>query len=549
MKTTILGLKGRILTHGPNEERGFALCVGLVLAGGVIWLARSPLVHPDWVLAALAGWGLMWIIGPLTQAGAHGGVLRTEWFRLLPARPREVARAWLPSEFAGVGPLVTLIALAAIVVYAAPAGGLAVAVAVVAVAGQLAVLVLLSKTMVLLIGGVMRTRFGVEVAAFQMSLMLAIAFAGWIPFAAPVVPGPGQRGAPFDLLALAKSGLPAGVVDVLTWSPVGWGMGAARAAVAGDLGGAAVFLALLVVLAVALAALWRVLMVRRLSLPPSRPVAATGGGREPYLASILGRSPVGAVAARELITWRRDPARALELRHGLLTPALMGVIAGLSGWTWALPSVGALIAMFAAMASVNLYALDGTALWQTLLTPRAIRADVRGRQLAWGLLFAVPALVWTVVSLPLTGAWWAGPVAVGAAVAGLGVGAGMIVLLGVTMPAVGMDARHRTELGQRAGDPSGQQMLLWIAVGAACAAPSLLLLLVGGDPSSWLHQLVASALIAAAGVWLPGRIAIVRLTRGGDEFLLALRSGPATAAQKARDAWRKALTQARAKTS
>jgi ABC-2 type transport system permease protein len=48
-----------------------------------------------------------------------------------------------------------------------------------------------------------------------------------------------------------------------------------------------------------------------------------------------------------------------------------------------MPFDGVLCALIAAACAVNLYGGDGSSLWCTVITPRASRADVRGRQLAW----------------------------------------------------------------------------------------------------------------------------------------------------------------------
>lgn len=54
---------------------------------------------------------------------------------------------------------------------------------------------------------------------------------------------------------------------------------------------------------------------------------------------------------------------------------------------------------FCALNTGNLCGFDGTALWHTLVTPHATRADVRGRQWGWVLVVG-PLAVLTAAVLP-----------------------------------------------------------------------------------------------------------------------------------------------------
>jgi ABC-2 type transport system permease protein len=50
------------------------------------------------------------------------------------------------------------------------------------------------------------------------------------------------------------------------------------------------------------------------------------------------------------------------------------------------PWAGSLMAITASAVGVNLYSADDSASWLSLMTPGLLRADVRGRQLAWRLI-------------------------------------------------------------------------------------------------------------------------------------------------------------------
>ncbi|TDD57242.1 hypothetical protein E1286_00520 [Nonomuraea terrae] len=488
MTRALFALKLRLFRNGPHNERAFSLVTGLLLAALVV-AGASPAVRgvvgESWIALALTVWGGMWLFGPLAQPRHDPSVISREWLRGYPIRPWRLARALSWTELLGVGPLITLACLLSLVVLAAPGGPVAVAIAVVAVVAQLYLLVWAGKTVAALASWLLQTRAGMTLAAVQTAVMLAVSFAGWVPFAAWLLPRLGEGEA--DLATPSLGRLPEPVVDVLAALPTGWGYGAVVAARDGAGPGAVV----LPMAALALGALlqlgWIALTARALRRPPRRatPLRPAGPGRGLSLPFV---SPqVSAVVARELATWFRDPARGVELRSAWLTPPLMAAIIALTDWSWALPLVGPAAAVFGAMVAINTYALDGTALWQLLTTPGALKADVRGRMAAWALLFGAPSVVlaavlWAVTGSPLGGA------AVCGAVAATAVGCAAAPLLAVVMPAVGTDARDRVYPGQQAGDPTGGQMTIFPVVALAAVAGSLW----------WAALLPAAAVLYAA---------------------------------------------------
>jgi ABC-2 type transport system permease protein len=228
---------------------------------------------------------------------------------------------------------------------------------------------------------------------------------------------------------------------------------------------------------------------------------------------------VSAVVARELATWLRDPARGVELRTAWLTPLLMAAIIASTGWSWAVPLVGPAAAVFGAMAAINTYALDGTALWQLLTTPGALKADVRGRMAAWALLFGVPSVVLAVALQIATGSP-VGQAAIGGAVAAAATGCATAPLLALLMPAVGADARDRVYPGQQAGDPTGGQMTVFPVTLLAAALPGV----IGGP--WWATALVAVVVAAAVLGVIPG-LALRLLRQRGTALLGAMAAGDA----------------------
>ncbi|GAA2205074.1 hypothetical protein GCM10009850_006940 [Nonomuraea monospora] len=369
-----------------------------------------------------------------------------------------MARALSWTELAGVGPLITLVSLSSLVVLAAPGGPTAAVIAAGAVVAQLYLLIWAGKTVAALAAWLLQTRAGMTMAAVQTAVMLAVSFAGWVPIAAWLLPRLGE-------LDTELGRFPVPVIDLLAALPTGWGYAAALGARDGT--GFGHVVALLV--AGGLLHLgWIALTARALRRPPRRATPRR---------AVVQRRPlpfagprVSAVVARELATWLRDPARGVELRSAWLTPLLMALIVAPTGWSWALPLAGPAAAVFGAMVAVNTYALDGTALWQLLTTPGALRADVRGRMVAWGLLFGVPSVGLAVVLWAVTGSPLGG-LAVGSAIVAAATACAVAPLLAVVMPAVGTDARERVYPGQQAGDPTGGQMTIFPVVLVVAVLP------------------------------------------------------------------------------
>ncbi|WP_237108784.1 hypothetical protein [Nonomuraea sp. MG754425] len=512
MTRTLFALKLRLFRNGPHNERAFSLVTGLVLAALVIAGASSAIhgvIGEGWIAVALTVWGGVWLFGPLAQPRHDPSVISREWLRGYPLRSWRLARALSWTELLGVGPLITMACLSSLVVLAAPGGMAAVAAAVAAVVAQVYLLIWTGKTVAALAAWLLRTRAGMTPAAVQTAIMLALSFAGWVPLAAWLLPRLGEGD---SALIAARAGP---VIDVLAALPTGWGYGAVLAARDGAGTGPVLLpLAALLTLGVLSQLCWIALTARALRRPPRR--ASSRRPTVPGRGLSLPFTPpqVAAVVSRELATWRRDPARGVELRSAWLTPLLMAPIIAFTDWSWALPLVGPAAAVFGAMVAINTYALDGTALWQLLTTPGALKADLHGRMAAWALLFGLPsialaAVLWAVTGSPLGGA------AVGGAIAAAAAGCAAAPLLALVMPAVGTDARDRIYPGQPAGDPTGGQMTIFPVVLLTAILPGV----IGGP---WWGSVLVAVLLAAAVLGVTPALTVRLLQRRGTGLLEAM---------------------------
>lgn len=488
-----MSLRWRVIRRGPNDERVFGLISGLIAAAGVIAVAaltRAGELDPGWLAVAISVFGLTWVLGPVLLPGV-APILDSQWFRTLPRPPVRIAREMAVSEAMSVGTVITTAALFSIVVVAAPHGPGVIAVALLAVGAQMFLLLWLGRCVSALVARLLRSAWGIRTAVLQMSALLALSFAGWVPLFARVLPDLGDGDVTIHTPPTADI-VPEPLVTTLLALPTGWGLAAVNAAMSGATP-AAIAAPLVGALACALLLrrTWIELTARTLRQPPR--IARSGiSARERRRVNVAWPdSEVGAVVMREVKTWFRDPHRRLGLGHAWLTPVLMVVLVAPSGWEWALPLIGVVAAAIAAMAAVNTYALDGTALWQVLTTPRGVRADVIGRQVAWMLLFGAPVIAGTVL-LSLVSGSQLGTLALGMTLAAVGAGCAAAPLLSALMPAIGADARNRVATSDNAGNPAGAQWTIFTAVAIAAIVPFIPAGFTATAPSSASHLAIGA---------------------------------------------------------
>jgi ABC-2 type transport system permease protein len=375
--------------------------VGLVLAGGTVWLAGRG--DNDVVAVAIAVWMLGWVVGPLF-AGGGDETLKPEYFTMLPLPPRALSGGLLAAAMAGVAPVVSLLALLSLAVVGAQLSVVAVLVSLPALLLQLLCFVLASRLAVAIYGVLLQVRSGAVLAALVNAFILAFTAQGWALIAAYVTTD--VQGAMAQAARIA---------------PSGWGLVAVEAAGRGDWLRVLLALAGLLVLAAVMFVAWSALLVRR--------TTATRSGVQPRR-SLIASDARSAAAGKELRSWTRDllygHRAVFAIAYGLFF-CLMPIAIG---WKGMLPWAGAAAVVMGGAMFSNLYGADGTAYWSTLMVPGSSRVDIRARQRAFLLVFGPPALLITVLFT-----WWSGtdtwPVVLSVVLAVLGGAAGLIVLASV----------------------------------------------------------------------------------------------------------------------
>jgi ABC-2 type transport system permease protein len=523
----LIRLKLATLRHswsGDTSMLWLGALLGLALAAGT-WARAAGAENTGRAIELLAIgfalWALIWLVLPI-MGGSGGDALRPESFRLLPIPPRRLAAGLLVASAVGVLPLVTVVAFAALVPVAVQLGVAALPVSVAATILSLAFVIALSRVVVGLMGLAMESRIGLELAAIQYALVIALSFV-WLPIGIVAARGDGETNT-FDFLPSAG--------DIARVVPTGWGPVAVEWAGSGRWLLVLLALACLTLACALLVIGWAALLARRLHGISGgrgrrfRPASAWHrGGR-----GVVPATPVGAVVGKELRAWARHPRRTVELRVALWSALFLTVVPGLFGardllWPWA----GAVIVVIAAVGYSNVYGMDGTSLWLTLLAPGAAAVDVRGRQLAWLLVLAPLSLAVTVILTAASGAGAAWPWVLAVLPALLGSAAGLSPLLALRMPAPLPERRDGDplELGE---DPttSGTLLVHGLVVFVALpilAAPAALTVWLLPSPAEWLGVPVglATGWLCASGL---GRLAERYLVQSGPELLDELRARP-----------------------
>ena len=482
--------------------------VGLVLAGGTIWVAAKG--DTDVLAVVLAVWMLGWVVGPLF-AGGGDETLKPEYFTMMPLSPRTLSTGLLVAALAGVAPIISLIALLSLVI--AGANVVAALVAVPALLLQLFCFILASRLAVAVYGVLLQVRAGAVIAALVNAFILAFTAQGWAL-----------------IVAFVSTDVQSTMARAARIAPSGWGLVAVEAAGRGDWPRVLAALAGLVVLGVVMLVAWSALLVRRTT-------ASRAGGK--VRRPLGGTNPRSGAGAKELRSWTRDLLYGHKALFAISYGLFFCMMPLALGWKAMLPWAGPAAVVMAAAMSANLYGADGTALWTTLMTPSANGPDVRARQRAFLLVFGPITLV---ITLLLT--WWSGyagawPLVLSVLPALLGGAAGLVVASSVYAAVPTTDAHKRSgnplNSGENEGETMGIVYVMLVLVASTCAPALIVALNVGwwGVPIGVLSGVLAW--------WYFGRLAIRRLDRRGPELLTLLRHGRSPAEQARKTAGLDAL--------
>jgi len=306
------------------------------------------------------------------------------------------------------------------------------------------------------------------------------------------------------------------VAQALQWTPFGalWAAPAHAAFGQADLGPQAIWVGGVVV--AVLLVFWFVTV--RLVFRPTRRIPAERRGGTPGWFRRLPSTPSGAIAARSVTYWIRDPRYRAVLGFLPFVPIVIILASFIGGiplaWSSLLP-LPVMIILVAVSTTHNDVAYDSTAVWTH------VAAQTRGSDDRVGRLFPPLSLggILLIVGTPIT-AWAHGD----AHIIPVVLGVGLALLLGGAGVASGISAQL-PYAAPRPGDPAFQQPQVQGSTGSGAQALSLLGTLLVGAPAIvagvlWLidPSVPWNWIALLAGVWA-GLIALfIGIRAGGGIF-------------------------------
>lgn len=505
-RTGALGVVGFVMVWLVAAGSGLSGAVLVGFLGRRFADERTGLV----ILIFALVWAL-WVAVPVI-ASAMDDSLDPRNFELLPLSAPRLAAGLLVAGLAGPGGLITalILVVGSVAGFGGPASFLPIAVA--GVAGTV-LCVATSRAVTALLADLLRNRRTQEVLALVFGLSMAAA-------------------ALTSTRMVGRSFASAGELDelasILAWTPPA-APGKAVAAFAGGEWGIGMLALGYAVLATAMAVWLHGWALRRML---SRPETGSSGHRTVSASGLfprwvpLPRTAIGAVAAREFKSLRRDTRVRSQLAGGVISLVVVGgTMVGTACESEYLPFAGPLIGfMMVAAVAPNQYGFDGGSMWAWMVNTPAIKSIMVGKNLGWAWVGAIPATVAAVGGAMLGGVDYLVP-ALGATVATLAVWLAVGNLTSVYGP---IPMPEGTLFGNR--NVTGTNFLvsmLGLMAGGALLGPvaiSLFFLIsftnpvwsaVGGVAAAGYGLLIYRVLLGAAGRLLEQRLWSVLETLDG----------------------------------
>ncbi|MBO0897692.1 MULTISPECIES: transporter [Arthrobacter] len=315
------------------------------------------------------------------------------------------------------------------------------------------------------------------------------------------------------------------LAGTLSWTPLGAAWAVPSDVALGQWGTAAAKLAIAVVFLALLVWAWKVLLVRALVTPPYNAGTRRKGGKLGFFGLFPG-TPTGAVAARALTYWIRDPRYGASL---LIIPLLVVVLLFVNntGGTPVVPLlIGPLVAFLLAFAISADVAYDNTAFALHISTGVTGAADRAGRALACA-AFGVPTvLLATVLPCVLLGQTDLLPVLLGVSLgvllSGLGLSSVVSARYTYNVPLPGENAfKTPPGSGGRTVLVQGLGMLAQLVIVLPVLALAVAALVTGSALLGWLT--LAAGVVLGVGLLLAGiRIGGRWMDRRAPELLAAV---------------------------
>jgi ABC-2 type transport system permease protein len=504
---TFVRLKLRLLHNGWSIGQGAVLFA--IGATGAAFLAlmgfttlaapRGNADAPDLAIVVFGIATLGWVIFPVLGFGTDE-TLDPQRLSTLPLTRRQLVTGVFAASLVGIAPLATLVAFSGALVGLAHNLTSVVLIALAAVESLL-LCVVASRTIVALMVPILRSRRGRDFT------ILAITLIALMP---PLLELFATRHTESNDLHDTV----VGVANRVRFTPFAWGGTAVADAARGRYGSAVL---LLVAIAAAIGGLlwiWSRSLERALTTADAAASTARARGRTaglipPWL-PFVPHNRVGAVAAKDLRYFSRDPRRRAPLIGAMIVPAV-ALFASLSrnvDRPAATTLLGLVAVLPAAGLTLNQFGLDGGALWSSVAAGNDPSADLTGKNLA-SLLVMVPlAGVSALICAAFANGWSYLPLTLGLAPAIFGVLLGVGDVVSVRVPYAMPDRRSPLAFNPGQGCASMLAGLTALAVQGMLIFPMVLLTAVLLNTLPLAAATLVALVIAnvyGAFIWVTGR--------------------------------------------
>jgi ABC-2 type transport system permease protein len=509
----LVGLKLTLLRNGLRRSvwRTVGLILGAVYALAIVvgvWLGLGALrltsteLTGDVTVLGFSVLTLGWLLFSLLVFGIDETV-DPRRFALLPVPARRLVPGLLVAGLFGIPGLATVLMSLGLLLTWSRSLTLTLA-AVVAVPLGVATCFLLSRTATAAFTQALASRRFRDFAAVALALVGAS-----IGIVSNLISG-GASGDPQAALRLLHS-----VGRAFGWTPVGWAWSLPADVARGDWGVAGVHLVLAVALVGGLWWAWGYFLERALTSPLETGGASKAVKRNGFVDRLYPATPAGAVAARALRYWRRDPRYLSSLGAILVAPIVIVVALISNPGRDATSPIAAfapafLAVLLGAVVSQDL-SYDGSAVWAHITTGVSGAVDRTGRVLSTLTVMGPVLVVMVVAAAAVTGEWTMLPrsigLTVGLALISIGVGSWVGSVWQIPAPPPGANPFAKNTNG------NGLQGLLSFAVTSAltlaCSLP-LIAVVVGSfwvPALEWVALLVGvvtGLIVLRAGIRLGG---------------------------------------------
>lgn len=317
------------------------------------------------------------------------------------------------------------------------------------------------------------------------------------------------------------------LVPLLGWTPLGAAWAVPADAAAGDLVAAGAKLLIAVATLVVLWLLWRQSLARSLVNPRRASAAAVKAGSIGW----FGRVPTGAagaIFARALTYWTRDPRYLRQLVGAPLVPLLLWFYARDGDQFAALAFSAPIIAFVIGIVVYADISYDGTAFGTEIITGASGRADRVGRTFAAAAVALPLVLVAAVLPFAFSGRWQQFPGILGMSIAILFVCYGVCALTSAQL-VVPVAASGDNPFKRVPGSTFLQGLAflgIWLAA-LLLSAPAVIVGVIGffteNAAMSWIAfagGIVLGSVVLAAGILIGGKM----LDRTGPVLLARLKA-------------------------